>query len=236
MVVHLVRRLALVSTLSIGLLIMGAIPSLAWTQVFNDFDSGGSGYCGGSTTYPCVFWQEAHYTSITLYSYFDPSVDNDNYSFTTAINRAFSDFNAVPAYNPYTYQCTNRPGCGTNVYYGSTGLGCGVYGSTTWPVLSSIEYSSSVGYYQFAREVVVYFNTNSLVSWNNSLTWSFNAQTCAVQADGRKVSTHETGHLMSLGHTSYTAVMHQGPENFYSLQSNDIQGLEAIYTGTQPSS
>jgi len=57
-----------------------------------------------------------------------------------------------------------------------------------------------------------------------------------VQADGRKVATHETGHLMSLGHTSYTAEMHQGPGNFYSLQSNDIQGLQAIYTGTQPSS
>jgi Matrixin len=218
-----------------GAILANPMPVLAWSQLDNDYDQGGSGYCGGSTTYPCFFWQEAHNTSITLYSYFDPSVDNDSYSFTTAINRAFGDFNAAPAYNPYTYQCVNRVGCGTNAYFGAS-LGCLVYGQTTFPILGAIEHSTSVGYYRFIREAYVYFNTSSAAHWNNSVYWAYNGITCVFNADGRKVSTHETGHLMALGHTGYVAVMHQGPESYYALQINDIQGLEAIYSGSSPSS
>jgi len=55
-----------------------------------------------------------------------------------------------------------------------------------------------------------------------------------TDADGRKVAGHETGHVSSMGHTSYTALMHQGPENFYLLQSNDVAGLQAIYPGNYP--
>jgi hypothetical protein len=219
------------------MLLISSTPALAWSQLLNNYDQGGSGYCGGSSTYPCLFWQEPHSTSITIYSYFDPRVDDDNYSFTTAINRAFGDFNAAPAYNPYTYQCVNRVGCGTNAYYGSTtAFNCGELAFTTFPILGAIEHNTSVGYYQFIREANVTFNTSSLAHWNNSLSWSFNPTTCAFNADGRKVATHETGHLMALGHTGYTAVMHQGPENFYALQTNDLQGLENIYTGSSPSS
>lgn len=48
-------------------------------------------------------------------------------------------------------------------------------------------------------------------------------------ADSRYVVTHEFGHLEGLGHTSYAAVMHQGGERFWAPQTNDIQGLQAIY-------
>ncbi len=215
---------------------MNASAVMAWSQLFNDFDIGGSGYCGGSMTYPCLFWQEAHWTSTTLNASIAASADSDNYSMTTAINRAFGDFNAAPAYNPYIYQCTSGTSCGTVAYYGSLNLGCGVWAGTSFPQLGAIEYTSGIGYYQFATLAQVAFNTASYMSWNNSLNYSYDASTCTYNADGRKVATHETGHVMSLGHTSYTAVMHQGAEPFFSLQSNDIQGLQAIYTGTSPSS
>ena len=225
--------------LTIGLSVAFALnagPALAWSQLFNDFDTGGSGYCGGSTTYPCLFWQEANWTSTTLNASIAPSADGDNYSMTTAINRAFGDFTAAPAYNPYINQCTSGTSCGTVAYYGSLNLGCGVYAGTSFPQLGTIEYSSGIGYYQFATLAQVAFNTAPYMSWNNSLDYSYDASSCTFNADGRKVATHETGHVMGLGHTSYTAVMHQGAEPFYSLQSNDIQGLQAIYTGTSPSS
>jgi hypothetical protein len=214
-------------------LIVNALPSFAWTQEFNAFDTGGTPYCG-SSSYPCAFWQEPNYTSTSFNGYIDSSVDSDNYDFGTALNGAFSNFNSAPAYEPYIYSCY-RDGCGPVSYYGSS-LGCGIYGETTFPSLGPVEYGSKWGYYRFFKYDVVYFNTSPQAHWNNTLTWSFNSQTCVFQADGRKVATHETGHVMSLGHTSYTAVMHQGPENFYKLQSNDIQGLQAIYNGTSPSS
>jgi predicted SprT family Zn-dependent metalloprotease len=64
---------------------------------------------------------------------------------------------------------------------------------------------------------------NSYVTWNHSYTYA-----CG-RADSRKVVTHELGHLQSLGHTNYTAIMHQGAESFWTPQTNDKQGLQAIY-------
>jgi len=67
----------------------------------------------------------------------------------------------------------------------------------------------------------VYFNSN--VIWNHSYTYD-----CG-DADSRNVATHELGHVNALGHTSYNAVMKQGGETFWTPQSNDILGLQAIY-------
>lgn len=231
-----IRMLTGLLGLLVALVFMNASAALAWSQLKNDFDTGGSGYCGGSSTYPCLFWQEANYTSTTVYSYFDPSIDQGyQYSFTTATNRAFSDFNAAPAYNPYTYQCSTI-GCENNIYAGADWGGCGAWAGTSFNSLGSIQYNGAVGYYQFIRSAYVYYNIDTNIAWNNNLTYMYDGSRCVQAADGRKVATHETGHVFSLGHTAYTAVMHQGPEPFYSLQSNDIAGLQAIYTGTSPAS
>ncbi len=61
------------------------------------------------------------------------------------------------------------------------------------------------------------------VTWNHSLTYN------TFVADSRKVTTHEMGHVEALGHTGFTAVMHTGAESFYKPQSNDIDGIQAIY-------
>ncbi|WP_371876287.1 matrixin family metalloprotease, partial [Dictyobacter vulcani] len=61
------------------------------------------------------------------------------------------------------------------------------------------------------------FNSSNEISWNNSLIFS------ATQADGRKVATHETGHMEGLGHTAHDpAVMRQGGVSYYALQTDDI--------------
>jgi hypothetical protein len=92
----------------------------------------------------------------------------------------------------------------------------------------------NIGWYQFIQFAHVVFN-NYPTGWNNTLTWA-QYQNCDFAADGRKVATHETGHVQGLGHTSTTSVMHQGAEPFYALQSDDKAGLIAIYPGYQPAS
>lgn len=207
-----------------------ASPALAWSQLLNDFDIGGNANCGWAQNKPCLYWNEPAYTSITNYAYLDPSLNQGSYDFTGPVNAAFSDFNNAPAYNPYTYSC-GSPGCGS-MTYNSGYLGCLVYGGT-FPSHGASQYSSRLGgWYAFFSSPVITFNNGWMASWNSSLTWSNNS--CSFQADGRKVATHETGHAQGLGHTSYTAVMHQGPENFYTLQTNDCQGLQAIYPGALP--
>ncbi len=108
-----------------------------------------------------------------------------------------------------------------------------MYGQTALNVGSSTYSAKLGGYYAFTSSTAVTFNNSSGSSWNNTLTW-WDDGVCAFQADGRKVATHETGHTQSLGHTGNTAVMHQGPENFYTLQADDIAGLQAIYPGALP--
>lgn len=204
----------------------------AYTQLVNNFDTGGNVYCGFDTTHPCVFWDEPGYTSITVSQRLDSSLNQGSYDFTTPVENAFADFNAVSAYNPFYNYCFPST-CGTGVFASGL-LGCLLYGQTAVNYGPSTYSSKLGGYYAFITSTRTTFNNSSSASWNNTLTWSSNGTTCAFQADGRKVATHETGHSQSLGHTGNTAVMHQGAENFYTLQSDDIAGLQAIYPGALP--
>jgi len=228
----LVWHSATVAALTIALLLASITGASGYTQIMNNFDSGGNTTCGFDSTHPCIFWDEPANTSITVYQRLDSTLNQGSYDFTTPVENAFVDFNNVAAYNPFFNYCFTTS-CGSGVF-ASGSLGCLVYGSTSWNKGSSTYSAKLAGYYAFFTSTAVTFNNNSVASWNNTLTWSSNAMTCAFQADGRKVATHETGHTQSLGHTSHTAVMHQGPENFYTLQSDDIAGLQVIYPGTLP--
>jgi hypothetical protein len=71
--------------------------------------------------------------------------------------------------------------------------------------------------------------TGALLVFSTSVTWNHTLTYDTYIADSRKVATHELGHVEALGHTGFTAIMHQGAEPFYTPQTNDIQGLKAIY-------
>lgn len=238
------RRMVKASlALSVALL-ASIVPAsaLAWTQEINEYDNGGTYMCGTKQSEPCLYWQEPHYTSITIHAYEDPSLKTLNglggsYDMTATLPNVFNDFNAVPYYFPYLYQCSNNTsGCGPITY--NTGvLNCGTLAQTAYGSYSTPKNNGE--WYAFfptggnSRQVT--FNTT--VTWNHSLYDQF--WTCTNNnADGQEVADHETGHIMSLGHTGYTtAIMYPYVQGKYdTLQSNDKAGLAAIYPGNQPSS
>jgi hypothetical protein len=107
-------------------------------------------------------------------------------------------------------------------------------GSMGGPISASIygtvQWNSRNGFWCAAFYYVpVYFNTE--ITWNNNLQFS------ATTADGRKVSTHESGHALGLGHTGHTpAIMHQGKVSYYTVQADDLNGLQNVYPGYYPGS
>ncbi len=205
-------------------------PAYAWTHAKNNWDTNHNDYyCGTSSSMPCLYWAQPSYTSINVYAYFDPSLNNapGNYNFTVAINRAFSDWNSQQAWNPYLYSCSTFA-CGS-ADYTMTLLPYGIWGETTWDYGTSLWNSAESFWYVPLYYVNVYFST--AVTWNNSLQFS------ATTADGRTVSTHETGHLLGLGHTGHTpAIMHMGSATYYTVQTDDLYGLQNIYPGYYPGS
>jgi hypothetical protein len=205
----------------------------------NDFDIGGNPNCGVDSSHPCLYWQEPNYTSITVGGFFGSSLNLGYYDFAPRVTAAINDYNAAPAYNPYM-NGTCTPSCSA-AFWGAV-MGCLVYGGTNWSGRGPVQYGNlgggyGDGYYQFITFSNVYFNSDSRAQWNDSLNWAADPPNCTFNADGRKVAHHELGHVQALGHTAIDpAIMRQGPVNYYTLQTNDIQGLQGIYTGDQPSS
>ena len=237
------RQLAIGGAGCALLVISSLQPAHAWTENYTSFDYDGNPYCGQVSAYnttthrgPCLFWQEPHNTSITIQAYLNPNLNLGYYDFTPAVTRAFTDINAVANWGPYMSACyTSNCAANAPVNYATGTQDCYIWATTYYDVVSSpSEYTTTnnIGWYQFLLDVHVVFS-NFATGWNNSLRY-VNFQACDFASDGRKVATHETGHVQGLGHTGHTAVMHQGAESFYALQSDDIAGLKAIYPGNQP--
>ncbi len=213
--------------LVISITVLSTPKAFAWTQEINNYPSSPTG-CGGSSSYPCLYWPEPNHISTTLYASYDSlgSVGPAKYNFTTPVNNALGYWNSVQgAFNPYIYDCTYT-GCRDVVYYTSDDIGSVNWAETNVGDFGPVQYANGQ-YYAILNSARTTFNTE--VSWNNTLQYG------ALQADGRKVATHETGHIEGLGHTGYTAVMRQGAESFYQPQANDISGMQTIYTGLYPS-
>ncbi len=234
------------------------LPPTLIPKTINTFDDDGYPNCGWQTSIPCIGWQEANYTSTSLYFYIDPSLST-GYNYLPAIQRAFNDFNSAPAWNPYMYM---RVGGGSYVgTYSATSdphsvfLDCWNYGGT-WRVYQipgqgpgsvahlSSQYPSDWGSYIVSTTVIM----NSQITWNTNLQFSQIDYTCPsdMTADVYKAVTHETGHVVGLGHSNNVAVMVSGgyrvidsngdtqPVTWNSLQPDDKNGLIDIYPGTGP--
>jgi hypothetical protein len=102
----------MVASVSMLLFFLTAGPALAYTQEYNSFaydpNTGqytGNAYCGTTSSSPCMYWQEAQNTSIDLYFYMDPSLQNINgYNFVPAVQTAMNAWNGALAWNPYLHQ------------------------------------------------------------------------------------------------------------------------------------
>lgn len=218
------------AVLALCMVVLSAQKAFAWTHEFNTYPDIVT--CGDYQINPCLYWPEPNGASTTIYAAYDgiSSVGPTHYDFTSTLNNTFSIFNNVQgAFNPYMYEC-NYTGCHDAVHYTSGDLGDGTWAETdTQPDSYSTPQYGYGQWYAFFTSTTVTFNTR--VSWNTNLQYS---TTAPMQADARKVALHETGHVQGLGHTGYTAIMASGAEYFnpMTLQPNDINGLQTIYTGS----
>ncbi len=247
----LIVRVSLATMLAVAgtLLVFPLSSAHAYTHYLNNFDSNPNDFlCGKSQTSPCLAWFQPYHQSITLSAYFDPalhtaiSLFGGYYDFTVAIDQAFTDWNSQPAWNPYLVSCGSSTSCeaNANVSYSMADLGQFVWGYTddidfygtvscfNTPA-STTTCNGSPGYWYAAFYYVpVYFNTE--MSWDSSNQYG------KMNADGIKVATHETGHLLGLGHTGHSpAIMRQGQVSYESVQADDFNGLWSIYPGYYPS-
>jgi hypothetical protein len=208
-----VRVLYRSAVASVVLVLLAAGEVAGWSQLNNNFPNNPTS-CD-NITYLCVAWPvNANGSSVTVWAYLDPSLANaygENLH-TDALNGAAA-WNAAPARNPFvrgtdvstgtTVDVTMYPLDPTGCTWGKTNL---FYGSNPHVIASA----------------VIWINLSSM-TWNHSYRYDCGS------ADSRYVVTHELGHLQGLGHTSYSALMHQGGEPFWQPRTNDIQGLQAIY-------
>lgn len=250
----LIVRVSLATMLAVAGTLLGFPLSSAhaYTHALNNFDSDHTDfYCGKSQTKPCLAWFQPYHQSITLYAYFDPVLKtasagfgNGYYDFTVAINQAFTDWNSQPAWNPYLVSCGSSASCeaSADVSYSMAPLGQYTWGYTDvtdyYGTVSCFNTPASTGistcngspgyWYAALYYVPVYFSTDDY--WDSSNLYG------KMEADGIKVATHETGHLLGLGHTGHSpAIMRQGQVSYESVQPDDFNGLWSIYPGYYPS-
>ncbi|MEO6890871.1 MAG: matrixin family metalloprotease [Ktedonobacteraceae bacterium] len=225
---------SLAVTVAFALLGLAFSPAYAWTHQINNWDNNPNDFlCGTSSDHPCLYWVQPSNTSITLQAYLDSSltIAPGNYNFTVAIQRAFGDWNAQPAWNPYLNSCGSSISCEdrSNVAYTMADLGANVYG-VTYTYYGPSQWNSRNRFW-YAAITLAEVNFSSRITWNNNLQFS------GTTADGRKVSTHETGHVLGLGHTGHSpAIMRQGAVTYFSVQADDLSGLKSIYPGFYPGS
>lgn len=194
-------------------LLLSAPATFAWSQILNNFPNSPTS-CTNVSPYWCEAWPvNSNGSSVTVYFYRDPSLSGSSgENMATDVDNSAAQWNAAPAKNPFLYGNLNGASDTVTVQMANIDpYGC------TWG--ETIDYTGSNVHVITGADT--YFN--SVVTWNHSYTYA-----CG-EADSRKVATHELGHIEALGHTSYTAVMHQGAESFWTPQTNDIQGLQAIY-------
>ncbi len=243
---RLLAKAAISSAFIVGFSVQ---PALAYTQLLNDFPNVPP-FCGSSSGLPCLYYAEPPQTVITIPAFLHPSLSDGTaisdagiYNFVPAIQRAFNDYNVVPWWNPSFASCTTA-GCGW-VNYQVGLLPCNVTGATNRPFGPVGQQPNGEWYALFPTTPgsrTVTFNSDVL--WNETLTFAASTDGCfqtSARSDGRNTSTHETGHVSSLGHTGNNpAVMRADPTNppatYFALQPDDIAGLGAIYNGSSPSS
>ena len=207
-----IARSRLVIALSLGTVPLLTAPAsvLAWSQLFNEYPSSPTS-CNNVSPDICVSWPKNGSLSSTVVIYLDPSLTTANLNLDTDTRAGINQWHLVCAANPVL-----QIGSGVNAQI--TVVRGQLLDPTAWAQTSVINSSSSP---HVVIEADVVFNT--LVTWNHSFTYS------QTSADSRKVATHELGHAEGLGHTGFTAVMHQGAESFWTVQTNDVQGMQAVY-------
>ncbi len=240
----------LVTALSALLASFSALPASAYVQLAANWPNVPP-FCGGVALL-CLYYAEPPLTVITIPAFLDPSLSDGTavqesgiYNFVPAVEAAFTDYNVVPWWNPSFSSCTT-PGCGW-VNYRVGLLECNVAGATTRGLVGPAQQQPNGEWYALFPTTpgsrIVTFNSD--VIWNDAINFVASLDMCftsSARADGRYATTHETGHVSSLGHTGNSpAIMRPSPllapvTTYNTLQADDKAGLGVIYDGHSPSS
>jgi hypothetical protein len=143
---------------------------------------------------------------------------------TDAVNQwnEKTDFTLV-ADPTYASPCGNAPGVyGTD--FGTTGCGISFGNSTLAVTLTNSGFvPSGFGFSTFTRTSIVF---------NSAYSWDVYDGPRRSRIDFRRVALHELGHVIGLDHeSSEAAIMQPAITDLYTLQPDDIAGVNALYGG-----
>lgn len=206
----------------------------AYTQEYNAYPS----TCTNTWPTDCVAWPRLpNGQSVTTHVWLDSSLGSISWvDMGQDALDSFGRWNAVPANSPWLVQSTARSnatgyslGKPTEIYAGTDDLADTTYGATT--PLTAYQIGSGSD-----DHVILSFQTefNSTIHWDHTLDFTCHStpdptDPCVYYADSRKVTGHEEGHGLGLGHSGTTAIMKSGTVTWYTVQTDDINGLKAIY-------
>lgn len=233
-----VTKVAIPAVIVVVLTMASSGRAFAWTHLLNNYNNNPNDFtCGYNSSVPCLYWPEPNHVSSNQYGLINSSLSSlgpAHYDMSTAVANSFGYWNSVTgAFNPFVYKCATPTGCINTMNFGSATL--------TDPFTYAVTDVGDYGPVQFVSgqyyAIMNWTGTtfNNTVTFNSTLTYS-DPGVLPVVADGRKVATHEVGHAECLGHTARTdAVMKQGKVLFYQPNTDDINAMRSIYTGTIPS-
>ncbi len=182
----------------------------AWTQEANKYPSSPQS-CDNTPTNVCVRWPKtSNNLSVTVLVLFDTSLSGANLDLAAdGRNVVIPDWNGIAARNPHLASCSCQ---NEGIFVQRVALAPGTYsnfGGTQTNAVPALFTSGDI-------------KMSTLVTWNHSLSCPD-----ATHCDDRAAMSHEMGHAEGLGHTGFTQSVMGGL--FYNPQTNDRQGIVAIY-------
>lgn len=223
-----VRRAAATALLTVLLLGATSGAVTAWSQLRNNNPSEPRN-CTNVSPWYCIRWPKTSANlSVDVYVFLSSSLDRIyGVDMFGDVRKTFTRWNDVPARNPHLEETYSTGADDVFVRAGSPSA-CGLPDPR---VLAIARTYTSQSVNRISSADICF---NSEIGWNHNLDFSYRdtPEGFIQYADSRKVATHEMGHAEGLGHVSNStsaAIIRQGTTSYYTVQNNDVIGMQEIY-------